>query len=154
VHGSMDLGIDDDGNGGGEGGRRVVSHSLGKVYMPGARIDGDLSLGPGTFQYPKDDPDFWEAYKRVAIDATDCEIKGGLALCAIDSYGAVLIDRTTIGKELSATGGHFINPGSLALSAVNTRVADDVEMYPEFDQALEVDGLIDFTTAQVQGNFV
>ena len=151
VHGSMELGIDNGNNGGGADGWE--SHCLGKVLMSGARIEGDLTLGPGRFQHLKDDPDFWEAGKKVAIDVSSSEIKGGLALCAMKADGAFIIDDSTIGKTLTATGAQFTNPGNLALSAVNLVVGNNVEMYP-YGRDFEADGLVDFTTAQVQGNFV
>jgi hypothetical protein len=120
--------------------------------MPGARI-GELGLGPGVFQLQKDDSGFWEAHKEVAIDLSSSEIRGDLALCAIEADGAFIFDNSTVGRNLTAKGGHFTNPGDIAFSAVNAIVGNNVEMYP-YGGDFEADGMVDFTTAQVQGNFV
>ena len=148
-HSSMFLGWDGTDRGG-------DFHCSGKVYMPGARVDGELCFGGGRFQHPDADPDYWEASKKVAIHASNSEVKDDLTVCCdFEAHGAVVLDNTTIGKNLTAIGGRFINPNNVALSAVGLSAAN-VTFAPGFEHPSEnpeVDGVVDFTTALVHNNF-
>jgi hypothetical protein len=131
-------------------------HCLGKVYMPGARVDGALSFGGGRFQHLDPDPDYWEAREKVAIDASNSEVKDNLIVCCdFEAQGAVDLHSATIGKDVFGIGGRFINPDNVALSAT-TLTAANVFFAPGPDypsQDTQVDGVLDFTTAQVHNNF-
>lgn len=148
-HSSMFLGWDGTDRGG-------DFHCSGKVYMPGARVDGELCFGGGRFQHPNVDPEYWRAAERVAIDASNSDVKDDLTVCCdFEAHGAVMLDNTTIGKNLTAIGGRFINPNNVALSAVGLSAAN-VTFAPGFEHPSEdpeVDGVLDFTTAQVHNNF-
>jgi len=74
AHSSMFLGWDGVDRGG-------DFHCSGKVYMPGARVDGELCFGGGRFQHLDADPDYWEPTRKVAIDVSNSEIKGDLTVC-------------------------------------------------------------------------
>ena len=154
VHGPMSLGWDGDYQGG-------DFHCSGKVYMYAARIDGELCFGGARVQHLKVDPEAWEADKKVAIDIVNSEIKGDLTMCcSFEANGGVIIDNSTIGRSFDALGGRFVNPGNVALEAVNVTVADNVLMMPSptvphyLTEDFKADGVVDFTTAQVQGNFL
>jgi len=149
-HGSMFIGWDGTNRGG-------DFHCSGKVYMPGARVDGDLSFGGGRFQHPAVEAEYWEANKKVAIDASNSEVKGDLNVCCdFEAHGAVDVDNATIGKSLDAMGGRFVNPDNQAISALSLTAAN-VYLVPGSDypsQDTQVNGVLDFTSAQVQSNFV
>ncbi|MBV8135554.1 MAG: hypothetical protein JO121_07930, partial [Deltaproteobacteria bacterium] len=148
-HSSMFLGWDGTDRGG-------DFHCAGKVYMPGARVDGELCFGGGRFQHPNVDPEYWRAAEKVAIDASNSDVKDDLTVCCdFEAHGAVMLDNTTIGKNLTAIGGRFINPNNVALSAAGLSAAN-VTFAPGFEHPSEypeVDGVLDFTTAQVNENF-
>src|SRR5262249_19280690 len=128
----------------------------GKVYMPGARVDGELCFGGGRFQHPDADPDYWEASKKVAIDASNSVVKDDLTVCCdFEAHGAVDIEHATIGNTLLAIGGRFINPDNVAISASGLNAAN-VTFAPGFEHPSEdpeVAGVLDFTSAQVRNNF-
>ena len=131
-------------------------HCSGKVYIPAARVDGELCFGGGRFQHPNVDPEYWRAAERVAIDASNSDVKDDLTVCCdFEAHGAVMLDNTTIGKNLTAIGGRFVNPNNVALSAVGLSAAN-VTFAPGFEHPSEdpeVDGVLDFTTALVHNNF-
>jgi hypothetical protein len=149
AHGSMLLGWDGTDRGG-------DFHCSGKVYMPGAREDGELCFGGGRFQHPDADPEYWKASKKVAIDASNSEVKDDLTVCCdFEARGAVDLDNATIGKSLNGIGGRFINPDNVAISALSLNAAS-VTFAPGFEHPSEdpeVDGVLDFTSAQVHNNF-
>jgi hypothetical protein len=154
-HGSIFLGWDGTDRGG-------DFHCSGKVYMPGARVDGELSFGGGSFQHLDADPYFWEASMKIAVDVSNSEVKDDLIICCdFEAHGAVLLDNATIGRGLFGNGGRFINPDNVAISASSLSAASVTfaPSYPSFTPSYpsedpEVDGVLDFTTAQVQNNFV
>jgi hypothetical protein len=149
AHSSMFLGWDGTDRGG-------DFHCSGKVYLPSARVDGDLSFGGGRFQHPSADPEYWEGSKKDAIDAAGSEVRGDLIVCCdFEAHGAVDLINVTIGKTLMGQGGRFINPDNVAISALGLTAAN-VWLSPGPDypsQDAQVDGFLDFTTAQVQNNF-
>jgi hypothetical protein len=149
AHSSMFLGWDGTNRGG-------DFHCSGKVYMPGARVDGELCFGGGRFQHPNVDPEYWKAGERVAIDASNSEVEDDLTVCCdFEAHGAVVLDNTAIGKNLDAIGGRFINPDNVAVSAVGLSAAN-VTFAPGFENPSgdpEVDGVLDFTTGLVHNNF-
>jgi hypothetical protein len=145
AHGSMFIGWDNTDRGG-------DFHCSGKVYMPGARVNGDLSFGGGRFQRPNVDPEYWEASRKIAIDASNSEIKGDLVVCCdFEAQGAVYLDNATVGKNLFGSGGRFINPDNAAISAVGLTASNF--FFVPFPDDPQVDGVLDFTTSQVN-NFV
>ena len=99
AHGSMLLGWDGTDRG-------SDFHCLGKVFMPDARVDGQLSFGGGRFQHLDPDPDYWEAREKVAIDASNSEVKDNLIVCCdFEAHGAVYLDGATIGKNVFGIWG-------------------------------------------------
>jgi len=80
--------------------------------------------------------------------------------CGFESHGAVLIDESTIDRgDLNCSGGRFINPGGLALSASGASISSAVIMAPHsFGFGGKVgflaDGLVNFGSARVGDNFV
>jgi hypothetical protein len=148
AHSSMFLGWDGTDRGG-------DFHCSGKVYMPGARVEGELCFGGGSFQHLDADPYYWEASMKIAIDASNSEVKDDITMCCdFQAHGAVLLDNATIGRGLFGNGGRFINPDNVAISALSLSAASVTfaPSYPSEDP--EFDGVLDFTTAQVQNNFV
>jgi hypothetical protein len=149
-HNSMYLGWDGTDRGG-------DFHCSGKVYMLGARVDGELCFGGGSFQHLRADPEYWYASKKVAIDASNSVVKDDLTVCCdFEAHGAVDLDNATIGKALDGIGGRFINPDNVAISALSLNAAN-VIFAPGFERPSEdpeVDGVLDFTSARVETNFV
>ena len=125
--------------------------------MSGARVDGDLIFGGGRFQHLNVDPEYWEASRKVAIDASNSDVNGAFVVCCnFEAHGAVVLDNVTIGSNLNGAAGRFINSDNVAISAVGL-TARNVSSTPGPDypsQDTQVEVVLDFTTAQVQNNFV
>jgi hypothetical protein len=124
----------------------------GEVYLPGARVDGTLSFGAGRFHRSAASPE--EGNLPAALDLHEAAVKGGAVMCCgFEAHGAVILDRAIVGY-LGCTGGHFINPGGPALTALSATVQGDVylseqEAYGDF----EADGMVQFVIAHVGGLF-
>jgi hypothetical protein len=125
----------------------------GEVYLQGARIGGVLCFGGGTFHSSPSPLSEVQAEIRAAIDMPDIAVKGAVRMCCgFESQGAVDLRGAKIGGALQCNGGHFINPGNVALLALSASIGGDVylsedEQYGDF----EADGQVDFTSAQVGG---
>ena len=127
----------------------------GEVYLEGARIGGLLCFGGGRFHSSPAPLGEIEAELRKAIDIEDVTVKGVVRMCCgFESQGAVVLRGANIGGALQCNGGHFINPGNVALLALSASIGGDVYL-SEYEQNgdFEADGLVDFTSAQVGGLF-
>ena len=77
-------------------------NARGRIVLAGARIDGDLLCGGGTF--------------TNTIDARGIEVSGSVILsdgCKVQ--GAVILSGARIGGDLSCSCGIFQNPGATAI---------------------------------------
>ena len=128
----------------------------GRVDLWGARVDGTMFFGGGKFHASAApviiDP---EQQLKIALDLRAVAVKGYVVIgFGFESQGAVLLEGATIGGRLICMGGHFINPGNVALTANSASIGGDVSL-AGYEQSgdFEADGLVRFVTAHVGGNF-
>ncbi len=146
VRGDLDLGWDNHEYG--------EFHAAGEVYLQGAKVGGQLSLGRGHFHYSKVALFDYQASQKIAIDISDAEIKRSLTLCCgFESDGAVILDGSTIGGDLNCVAGHFTNPNNVALSASSATINGNVVLARFDPYTFESDGTLNFVTAHVGGYF-
>jgi len=107
-------------------------HASGVVILSTAKADLFNFTG-GHFQYserpirPYGDPAL-----KMALVLFNIEGKAEVLMCCgFESLGAVLIDEANIDRgDLNCSGGRFINPGGVALSASGANIGGAVMMAP------------------------
>jgi hypothetical protein len=134
-------------------------HAAGQVILSFAKI-GLLSAGAGHFRYSPEPGDVVPAFK-TALNLTDAQIKDTVQMeQGFESQGAVMLLHAVIGAGLSCISGRFINPGSFAIFARDAEIGGSVHLWGEQSllvgaaRPFEADGLLDFESARVQGEFV
>jgi hypothetical protein len=63
-----------------------------------------------------------------------------------------VLDRASFGDSIGLSGGHFLNPGDIAVSGISVKVAGDIYMTNlPYSGDFEADGLVQFPAAHVGG---
>lgn len=126
----------------------------GEVYLWGARVGGSANFAGGRFHSSAASLSGVSTELKPALDLRAVVVKGYVVIgFGFESQGAVLLEGATIGGRLHCVGGHFINPGNVALTADSASIGGDVLLaqYGQYD--FEADGLMQFVAAHVGGNF-
>jgi hypothetical protein len=103
----------------------------GVVNLSIARADF-FNFDGGHFHY-SDQPihAFGDPALKMALVLFTVDSKNDVTMCCgFESDGAVLVDEATIGGDLNCSGGRFINPNNLALSAGQATITGTVILAP------------------------
>ncbi|HEY6369818.1 MAG TPA: hypothetical protein VIX37_04510, partial [Candidatus Sulfotelmatobacter sp.] len=107
-----------------------VSHgfSINKVHLTGTLNLFEATLGAfyandAHLKYAAE-PGYEWAESRTVLNLTEATIKGSVNLSdGFEADGAVGLNGSRIGGNLSCFSGHFFNPGSVAIDANGTEIA-------------------------------
>jgi hypothetical protein len=144
-------------------------HASGVVNLSLVKAD-EFNFAGGHFQYSeRPSRPFGDPALKMALVLFSIESKGDVTMCCgFESHGGVLIDESTIDRgDLNCSGGRFINPGTVALSASGARISGAVIMAPHSKSSAAdplfgfgskagflADGFVNFASAHVGDNFV
>jgi hypothetical protein len=129
-------------------------HANGEVDVDGGKIGGNLSFAGGHFQHSKAGFNPFLTPLNVAIDASDVEVKHGIGMCCgFESDGAVNLNESIIGGDLTFAGGRFVNPNSIAITASVVRIGGSVFLALEPFGPFYSDGAVEFVATHVEGVF-
>jgi hypothetical protein len=88
----------------------------GEVYLLGAKIGGYVWMVGAHFHRSKVEPHAWGTPFKMALVLNNAEVKSDIVMTrGFESDGAVLIFAATLGGDVNCAGGHFLNPGNIAL---------------------------------------
>jgi hypothetical protein len=134
-----------------------------EVFMHGARIDGDADFHAGRFRYsiaPRGLSPAWlasESQWKTALNLKDSQIRGTVWMSlGFQSEGAIDMNNVSISGDLIGWGAHFLNPNNVAIWAPASVISHDVHLSDVLfgvasPQFAEVNGLVEFTNAQIGG---
>jgi hypothetical protein len=134
-------------------------HAAGQVILEDAKIGLLLATG-GHFRYSPEPADTMPTVK-TALNLIDAKIKGRVLMDqGFESQGAVSLFHAVIGDGLVCTSSRFINPGNIAILAQTTEIGGSVYLQGQqrflvgAARPFEAYGLLNFSSARVQGDFV
>jgi hypothetical protein len=144
-------------------------HAAGEVILQDANINGYIDCGAGHFSSSKIEPQVWGAGLNKALTLEAAKIRSDIYLWdGFESSGMIYMADAVLGADLFISGARVINPGQTAIFADNVEVKGNVQIglrsigensaaaarFQRITEGFESDGLVDFTTARVGGNFM
>ena len=137
--------------------------ALAEVWLEDAKIDADAFFDGGRFHHsiaPRELPlrlvEFESKFK-ITLNMDNAQIKGSVFMAnGFQSEGAILMDNASISGDFIGWGAHFINPNNFAIWAPASVISHDVVLsdiilQTASPQIAEVNGLVEFTNAQIGG---
>lgn len=128
-------------------------HAAEEVDLSRANVEGDVALSGGHFTHSTVEPLPWGSEFKMALVLDHAQIRGSLIMCCdFEADGSVLMWNTSIGGDLVANGGRFINPGNVALQASETEIGSDFalgEENPSTHGEFEANGAVDLIGAKI-----
>jgi hypothetical protein len=123
----------------------------GEITLRDAHIDAPLVFGSGIFHSSKHPAS--AELPDAAIDLNSAVLANQLNLgFGLVAHGEVVLDRASFGDSIGLSGGHFLNPGDIAVSGISVKVAGDIYMTNlPYSGDFEADGLVQFPAAHVGG---
>ena len=125
----------------------------GTVDLTVSKILGAANFAGGHFRYEEETSLPVERILRIALFISDAEIGGDIALCCgFQSDGCAFVAKNTIGGDIDAFGGRFVNPNNVALEAGGNDVKGTIFIgeNPGFEtEGSESDGLVMLENSRV-----
>ena len=130
-------------------------HADGEIDISGGKVDGDLDFDNGHFRHSKAAFNPFLTPLKVAIDADRIEVKQSIGMCCgAESDGALLLDESAIGGDLTFPGGRFVNPNNTAIAASLVRIGGSVILGVEPFGDFQSDGAVEFLGTHIAGVFL
>ncbi len=144
-------------------------HASGEVILQDAKIDGYIDCGAGHFTHSKVEPQVWGAGLNKALNLEAVQVRSDIYLWdGFQSDGMIYLNDAVLGADLDLMGARINNQGKSALIADGIDVKGNVLIgsrsigensaaaasFGRISAGFQTDGLVEFTTARVGGNFV
>src|SRR5208337_3289654 len=127
----------------------------GEIDISGGKVDGDLVFDHGHFRHSKAAFNPFLTPLKVAIDADGIEVKHSIGMCCgAESDGAVVLNQSAIGGDLTFPGGRFVNPNNTSIAASLVRIGGSVILGVEPFGDFQSDGAVEFLGTHIAGVFL